>query len=103
MFGGQSQWCTMFGGLGECLQTQKDGGLGIKRLDTQNASLLLKLIHRLHHSEGSAWACWVRSQNRLDNLQGKLAGTHWDALRELLPAYRRITRVDIGDGRDTAF
>jgi hypothetical protein len=27
-----------------------------------------------------------------------LAGTHWDALLELLPAYRRITRVDIGDG-----
>jgi hypothetical protein len=36
---------------------KEDGGLGIKRLDTQNASLLLKLIHRLHLSEGSAWAC----------------------------------------------
>ena len=37
-------------------QPKEDGGLGIKRLDTQNACLLLKLIQRLHHSEGSAWA-----------------------------------------------
>jgi hypothetical protein len=36
-------------------RTKEDGGLGIKWLDTQNASLLLKLINRLHHSEGSAW------------------------------------------------
>ena len=28
---------------------------------------------------------------------------HWDVLRELLPAYRKITRVDVGDGRSTAF
>lgn len=64
--------------------------------------MLLELIHRLHHSEGSAWALWAKSQIHL-NLQGDLTGTHWDALRELLPAYRKITSVNIGDGRDTAF
>lgn len=32
----------------------------------------------------------------------RLAGTHWDALRELLPAYRKITRVNVGDGRNTS-
>jgi hypothetical protein len=55
---------------------KEDGGLGIKCLDTQNACLLLKLLHRLHHPAGSAWATWVRSQIHLDTMQGELAGTH---------------------------
>ena len=42
-------------------QAKEDGGLGVKRLDTQNACLLLKLVHRLHHPQGSAWAMWARS------------------------------------------
>lgn len=65
--------------------------------------LLHKLIHRLHHSDGSAWATWTKTQINLDTLQGGLAGTHWDTLRDLLPAYRKITRVNVGDGRSTAF
>jgi hypothetical protein len=28
-------------------QAKEDGGLGIKRIDTQNACLLLKLLHRV--------------------------------------------------------
>ena len=38
-------------------ELKEDGGLGgVKRLETQNAALLLKLIHRLHHPGYSAWA-----------------------------------------------
>jgi hypothetical protein len=84
-------------------QPKEDGGLGIRCLNTQNASLLLKLIHRLHHPDGSAWATWVRGQIHMDSLQGDLAGTHWEALRNLLPAYQHITRVNIRDGRSTDF
>lgn len=41
--------------------TTKDlGGLGIKDLGTHNVFLLLKLIHRLHSADSSAWAQWVR-------------------------------------------
>ena len=36
-----------------CKDKEYDG-LGIKRIDTQNACLLLKLLHRLHHPDGSA-------------------------------------------------
>lgn len=79
-------------------QEKEDGGLGIKRLDTQNACLLLKLIHRLHHPQGSAWAAWVRDQTNLDTLQGSLTGTHWGAL-----AYQKISRVNLGNGRNTSF
>jgi hypothetical protein len=35
-------------------RAKEDSGLGVKRLDTQNACLLLKLIHRLHHPHGSS-------------------------------------------------
>jgi hypothetical protein len=84
-------------------QPKEEGGQRIKRLDTQNVCLLLKLIHHLHHSEGSAWAIRVQTQTHLDSLQGNLTGTHWDTLRDVLPAYRKITRVDIGDGRNTSF
>lgn len=45
----------------------------------------------------------MKAHTRLDNLQGGLAGTHWDVLRELLPTYRKITRVDVGNGRNTSF
>lgn len=36
------------------------GGLGIKDMGVQNVCLLLKLIHRLHFPQHSAWARWVR-------------------------------------------
>lgn len=56
---------------------KEDGGLRIKRIDTHNASLFLKLLHKLHHPEGSAWANCAGSQTSLDTmLQGALAGTH---------------------------
>lgn len=51
-------------------QAEEDGGHGIKRIDTQNACLLLKLIHRLHHFDGSAWARWMKDHIRLSDLEG---------------------------------
>jgi hypothetical protein len=57
-------WTGLDNALGDkCLvawettcQAKEDGGLKIKRLDTQNACLLLKILHRLHHPQGLAWA-----------------------------------------------
>jgi len=37
------------------------------------------------------------------SLEGDLQGNHWDALRDLLPVYRAITTVAIGNGRHTSF
>jgi hypothetical protein len=39
----------------------------------------------------------------LSDLSGNMARTHWAALRDLLPAYQRITYVSVGNGRDTSF
>lgn len=35
------------------------GGLGVRDLDAQNRSVLMKLLHRLHHPSQSAWAVWL--------------------------------------------
>jgi hypothetical protein len=52
----------------KCCTSKELGGLGIKDFGVQNVCLLLKLIHRLHSSEGSAWGSWVRQQVNLATL-----------------------------------
>jgi hypothetical protein len=79
--------------------SKENGGLGIKRLDCQNACLLLKLLHRLHHPEGSAWAIWAREQINMATLEGDTDDCHWKALCSVLLAYRRIMHIAVGDGR----
>ena len=82
-------------------QRPKEGGLGVCDLAAQNACLLLKL-HHLHHPQDSAWAAWVQRHKDLVTMEGHSDGNHWSALKALLPAYRCITKVQIGDGTSTA-
>ena len=79
------------------------GGLGIKDVGTQNICLLLKLVHRLHCSENSAWAQWVRQRACTATLKGDLQGEHWDVLQSILPFYQAITTIDLKDGKSTSF
>lgn len=63
-----------------CMPKEK-GGLRVKDVAVQNQCLLLKLLHRLHHSANSAWAQWAREEMDLSILKGKNAvGPHWEAL-----------------------
>ena len=84
---------------------KEEGGLGVRDLATQNDALLLKILHRLHSIPLSRWATWVCLGERLllDPRSSGLAGEHWAALRGLMPVYRALTRVSLGDGRMTAF
>jgi len=75
------------------------GGLGVRDLGIQNICLLLKLIHRLHCPQSSAWAQWVQGRASISSLQGDLHGEHWQTLRSILPLYQAITTVSVGDGR----
>lgn len=85
-------------------QTKEKGVLGVRELHFQNQCLLLKLIHRVHHPGDSAWAQWARISLDLVTLTGRDAvGAHWDALQSLLPFYRCITPVILGDGCTTNF
>lgn len=84
---------------------KKEGGMGVCDLAAQNACLLLKLLHRLHHPADSAWAAWARQHtDLLVTMEGNGDGNHWEGLKALLPAsYRCITKVQLGDGAATAF
>jgi hypothetical protein len=84
--------------------TTKDlGGLGIKDWGPETLCLLLKLVHRLHCSETSAWAQWVRQRASIATMKGDLQGEHWEVLRSILPLYQAITTVKLGDGKSTSF
>jgi hypothetical protein len=79
------------------------GGLGVRDLGVQNICLLLKLLHRLHCPQSSAWAAWVQRRASITTLTGELHGDHWQTLRSIAPLYQAITTVQIGDGRCTSF
>ena len=79
------------------------GGLGVRDLGIQNICLLLKLVHRLHCPQSSAWAQWVQSRASICSLEGDLHREHWQTLRSILPLYQAITTVSVGDGRTCSF
>lgn len=85
------------------LVSKQEGGLGVRDLATQNACLLLKLLHRLHHPQQSAWATWAVQHTNIVTMEGSRDGNHWDGLKALLPAYRCITKVRLGNGNNTSF
>lgn len=82
---------------------KEQGGLGIRDTGIQNACLLLKLLHRLHCAESSAWSSWVQNKISLASLQGDIHGEHWNNLKQLLPLYQAITSVELGNGQSTSF
>jgi len=84
-------------------QPKENGGLGIRDLSAQNVCLLLKLLHRLHCTESSTWARWVQGRASIVTLTGDVHGDHWKTLRSLLPLYRALTSVIIGDGKSCSF
>jgi hypothetical protein len=87
---------------------KEEGGLGVHDLRIQNKCLQMRLIHRLHSVPGASWPRWVWSC--LDGLPidyaaqtSSLSGSHWAALVRLLPVYRCLSKVVIGDGARASF
>lgn len=72
----QDLWCQVLSCMGKCLHPKEEGGLGVKKLETQSCCLLMKLIHRLHHPGQSSWALWAREKISLTNLPGEVWGDH---------------------------
>jgi hypothetical protein len=87
---------------------KNEGGLGVRSIPTQNSCLLIKLLHRLHCATEESWPRWVWQAQaglplEIDGSGSLLLGAHWTSLRRLLPLYRSISRVKVGDGARTAF
>ena len=64
------------------------------------------MLHRLHTAPRSRWAAWIWSSadGRSILARGELAlGEHRASVAKLLPLYRAITRVEVGDGRACSF
>jgi hypothetical protein len=82
-----------------------EGGLGIRCLSTQNLCLQVKMLHRLHASPGSPWASWVwRSiDGPVAPGQRGVIGPHWEKLVALMPLYRALSTVRLGDGARVSF
>lgn len=90
-------WCGMPGGMGQ--GSAQPRTRWSRDEEHQTSELLPALLHRLHHPQGSSWATWIRDNACVASLEGNLTGHHWAALRELLPLYRAITTVQLGDGK----
>jgi hypothetical protein len=80
-------------------RSKEEGGLGIRCVTTKNECLQIKLLHRLHSAPEAPWPRWVWAvRDRRASL-----GPHWRHLEALMPLYRSISRVTVGNGRCTAF
>lgn len=89
-------------------RSKEEGGLGVRSLADQNKCLQVKLLHRLHSASSESWPRWVWGSlggAALDNTNraAVLGGAHWNALLWLLPLYRALSCVAVGDGSRTAF
>jgi hypothetical protein len=68
-------------------------------LTIKNECLQVKLLHRLHSAPEAPWPRWVWAAR-----DGRASlGPHWRHLEALMPLYRSISRVSVGNGRCTAF
>ncbi|CAN6168854.1 unnamed protein product [Urochloa humidicola] len=79
----------------------EDGGVGLKDLATLNTSLLLKHIHKLFTGVSNPWTDWMRLW--YDEGYATEDTPCWRQLKALIPQYRAMTTVVLGDGRTTSF
>jgi hypothetical protein len=82
-----------------------DGGLGLRCLATQNKCMQVKLLHKLHTVPDSSWASWAWDAVRGPIAAGNImrSGPHWASLVKLVPLYRSISCMSIGNGARTCF
>jgi len=78
------------------------GGLGVKNLEDANHCLLMKFVHKLHSPATLPWQCWFHSHSgpgllaTSDSYLAKL-------VLAVLPLYRTLTKVTLGDGASVSF
>jgi hypothetical protein len=82
-----------------------EGRLGVHDLWLQNTCLLLKLVHHAHDVGSSTWVRWLEMEfsGLLEALDLNEDNTHLASLRRLLPDYKVLTMVEVGNGQATAF
>jgi len=51
----------------------------------------------------SSWAIWVPEHACIATLDSELNRSQWNALHSLLPVYRAVTMLKLGNGRNTSW
>ncbi|KAF8725914.1 hypothetical protein HU200_020482 [Digitaria exilis] len=82
-------------------RSRGDGGLGLRDLATMNKSLMMKHIHKLFAGDSNPWADWIRFW--YDGGQAGGDTPCWRDIKKLIPEYRTIMAVALGDGDSTFF
>jgi hypothetical protein len=73
----------------------------LKDLATLNKSLMMKYVHKLFTEENNPWTDWIRfwyDEGRADD-----DTPCWRDIKKLIPEYRRLTVVALGNGETTSF
>lgn len=84
------------------------GGLGIIDLHIQNQCLIQKFLILLLQQPTTSWQCWFQQQygpnsgRDLGDIRAADTAT-WKQLAGELPAFRELTRVQVGNGLFTSF
>lgn len=100
-----SQWKVAW----DMVTRPKDkGGLGIKDLRIQNQCLLGKIMDKLLRSPTTSWQAWFhrmygQGADRNIGDPHHLDTPTWRCLLDGLPALRKATTMNIGDGEMTSF
>lgn len=84
-----------------------EGGLGMKNIETQNLSLLMKFVHKLHTETDTVWVKWFKQRYYLgDSTPSSIvryASKPWKDIMDLMEMYRAMTIVTVGNGQNTSF
>jgi hypothetical protein len=84
----------------------KEGGLGVLNLRTQNEALLLKYLHKFLDREDLPWInlIWEKyyHNGRLPAV-GKVGSFWWRDILKLIDKYKGMATVNIQDGRTCLF
>ncbi|KAF8779507.1 hypothetical protein HU200_002560 [Digitaria exilis] len=82
-------------------RSKEDGGLGLKDLATLNKGLMMRHVHKLFMGESNLWTDWIRFWYDGGRADGDTPC--WRDIKRLIPEYRTLTLVKLGDGETTSF
>ncbi|CAL4983020.1 unnamed protein product [Urochloa decumbens] len=82
-------------------RSKEDGGLSLKDLATLNKSLMMKHVHKLFTRESNPWTDWICYW--YDEGHADEDMSCWRDIKKLIPEYRQLTVVALGEGETTSF
>ena len=85
---------------------KKNGGLGVINLRIQNDALLLKFLHKFYNRHDIPWVHLIWDSYYCDTIphaHDSCGSFWWKYLIHLMPRYRGVTRIKIGNGSSSLF